>query len=81
MNEHISAGGLTIEQLDNSQWREYKAIRLQALQNDPQAFLSTFARESAFSDETWQQRLQTANQGETSWMYFARQNGDVVGMT
>ncbi|KAK8873214.1 Acyl-CoA N-acyltransferase [Apiospora arundinis] len=36
---------------------QYKPFRLAALKQDPQAFGSTYAREVAFSDETWVQRL------------------------
>ncbi|EEH46732.2 uncharacterized protein PADG_02830 [Paracoccidioides brasiliensis Pb18] len=35
----------------------YKAARLRALKEDPQAFLSTYDRESKFNDATWVQRL------------------------
>jgi len=71
---------VNIEQLNNSDWQEYKSLRLQALQTDPQAFSSSFARESAFPDEKWQQRLRNANEGTTSCMYFARLDGKLVGM-
>ncbi|KAK8090086.1 hypothetical protein PG997_005047 [Apiospora hydei] len=36
---------------------EYKPFRLAALKQDPEAFGSTYAREAAFPDETWLQRL------------------------
>ncbi len=35
----------------------YREIRLRALSSDPQAFGSTFERESSFLDETWAARL------------------------
>ena len=34
----------------------FKAVRLRALQTDPSAFGSTFAKESAFPDEEWLRR-------------------------
>ncbi|KAK7952458.1 uncharacterized protein PG986_008186 [Apiospora aurea] len=36
---------------------EYKPFRLAALKQDPEAFGSTYAREAAFPDDTWLQRL------------------------
>ncbi|KAK8048559.1 hypothetical protein PG994_010289 [Apiospora phragmitis] len=36
---------------------EYKPFRLAALKQDPEAFGSSYAREAAFPDETWLQRL------------------------
>ncbi|KAK8042035.1 hypothetical protein PG993_006558 [Apiospora rasikravindrae] len=36
---------------------EYKPFRLAALKRDPEAFGSTYAREAAFPDENWLQRL------------------------
>ncbi len=80
MREQKSENGVTIEQLNLSDWQEYKQLRLYALQTDPQAFSSTYARESAYSDEKWQQRVQSASEGKNSWMYFARQRGKLVGM-
>ncbi|KIJ17598.1 hypothetical protein PAXINDRAFT_72718 [Paxillus involutus ATCC 200175] len=35
----------------------YKALRLISLQTDPASFISTYAREVAFTDDVWQQRL------------------------
>ena len=35
---------------------QYKQVRLTALQDSPTAFGSTYARESAFTNETWLQR-------------------------
>lgn len=35
----------------------YKTLRLCSLQIDPQAFASTYAREVAFSEDLWRQRL------------------------
>ncbi|KAH6660560.1 hypothetical protein BKA67DRAFT_548434 [Truncatella angustata] len=37
--------------------KEYKPFRLTALQQDPDAFGSTYAREVAFTDEDWRKRL------------------------
>jgi ribosomal protein S18 acetylase RimI-like enzyme len=39
----------------------FKAVRLQALQESPSAFGSTYARESQFSDAEWSERIQRWN--------------------
>ncbi|KAG0649984.1 hypothetical protein D0Z07_3751 [Hyphodiscus hymeniophilus] len=36
---------------------QVKAFRLQSLQTSPESFLSTYARESAFTDDIWYERL------------------------
>ena len=36
---------------------QVKSFRLHSLQTSPKSFLSTFARESAFTDEVWYERL------------------------
>ncbi|KKZ64460.1 hypothetical protein EMCG_09554 [[Emmonsia] crescens] len=38
--------------------QNYKTARLRALKEDPQAFSSTYDRESQFDDATWAERLQ-----------------------
>jgi len=41
-----------------SRWVEQvKAFRLNSLQTSPESFLSTYARESAFTDDVWYERL------------------------
>ncbi len=37
--------------------RKYKELRLTALTLNPDAFSSTYERESQFSDETWRVRV------------------------
>lgn len=38
-------------------WRVYREIRLRALQTNPEVFCSTYAREVAWTEEQWQERL------------------------
>jgi GNAT superfamily N-acetyltransferase len=49
--------GLLIEQAQVSDWRRTRTVRLRALSDAPDAFGSTLARESNFTDEEWKQRL------------------------
>jgi hypothetical protein len=56
-------------------WVEkYKAFRLYSLQTAPEAFGSTYAREIAFGDEVWNQRL-TNPEAAT---FVALQSGKIV---
>ena len=48
----------------------FKTVRLQALQDSPGAFSSTYARESQFTEEDWNQRIRNWN-GERGVGYLA----------
>jgi ribosomal protein S18 acetylase RimI-like enzyme len=47
---------VSLHQITPSLASSYKDVRLRALRDTPTAFGSTYARESQFSDEDWQQR-------------------------
>lgn len=51
-----SSSHVPVRRIEASEWQTLKATRLLALQTDPDAFGSTFAREDAFSDDVWQER-------------------------
>jgi len=61
------------------EWEIYKALRLRALDDAPDAFGSTLAREEAFSDNIWQNRLAG---DEASWNLplLAKVDGEPVGL-
>jgi len=46
-----------IKSLSECDWREYKTIRLESLQDSPDSFGSTYEREISFSPEQWKSRL------------------------
>lgn len=54
-------------------WKQSRLIRLQALQDAPLAFASTYEREVRFASTQWQQRIATAAQ------FLAEVDGAVVG--
>lgn len=60
-------------------WREYRALRLSALADAPQAFGASFAVEAARPDEHWRDRLQAVLDGR-SLLLFAESDGQLVGM-
>lgn len=50
-----------IRRLGTSEWREYRALRLRALQDAPEAFSSTWAEARHFADTEWMQRTARAD--------------------
>jgi len=55
-----------------SRWEEYRDLRLEALEQVPQAFLDDPDKASALPKEDWQRKI--AN------MYFAEIDGKLIGM-
>ena len=50
----------SIRELSDSNWLEYKAIRLRSLQDSPDSFGSTYEREALFQTEQWKARLRVS---------------------
>ncbi|MDF2144574.1 N-acetyltransferase [Knoellia sp. p5-6-4] len=48
-----------------SNWRTYRDVRLASLLDTPSAFSSTYAGESAFTDERWLARVHS---GSSTWL-------------
>jgi ribosomal protein S18 acetylase RimI-like enzyme len=69
-----------IVRLDPDEWKAYKALRLESLQNAPQAYGSTYDSNLARSETFWRDRLVEALIGERGWLLFARIDGQLVGM-
>src|SRR5579862_4627446 len=66
----MAAGMPILEQISVNNVQAFKKVRLQALQDLPSAFGSTYARESAFSDSEWMTRAANMN-GEKKIGYLA----------
>jgi ribosomal protein S18 acetylase RimI-like enzyme len=70
---------ITIEPVTPANLSAFKEVRLRALQDTPQAFGSTYAREAAFSDAEWLQRAKRWN-GETGIGFLAIDDGTPCGI-
>jgi ribosomal protein S18 acetylase RimI-like enzyme len=55
----VNVSSPTVRRFAANEWRIYRALRLQALRDAPDAFGSTLAREEAFPDEEWIRRIET----------------------
>jgi GNAT superfamily N-acetyltransferase len=48
---------ITVRRMDPDDWRVWRGVRLAALEESPDAFASTLARELAFEEEIWRGRM------------------------
>jgi ribosomal protein S18 acetylase RimI-like enzyme len=71
---------IEIVRLNPAAWPDYKALRLEALYTEPQAFGSTYADNLKHPDSFWQKRLESAVIGHDNWLLFARVQDRLVGM-
>jgi hypothetical protein len=60
--------------LDQSEWRLLRDVRLRALKNDPESFLSTYEREATYHPSNWQVELERG-----MWL-IAFHNAEPVGL-
>jgi ribosomal protein S18 acetylase RimI-like enzyme len=72
-------GELRIITLPVERWEEYRALRLQALRESPQAFGSSYAESVTHPDEFWINRLRDAEAGRNS-LLFAEDRDRLVGL-
>lgn len=66
--------------LPPDQWHLYRQIRLELLQQEAQAFGSSYAVTAQRPESYWRERLEAAQAGEDSWLLFAREGDRLVGM-
>jgi GNAT superfamily N-acetyltransferase len=70
----------TIRTICPSEWQSYKAIRLRALGDAPDAFGSTFALEAPRPDALWQERLSLAATSNQDLPLFAMAADQPIGL-
>ncbi len=66
--------------LDPHDWQQYKTLRLQALQEDPQAFSANYENTVKAPDSQWQERVKEAQRGKSQWLLFAKVDEKLIGM-
>lgn len=69
MNDEVKIITLT-----PNEWQKYRDIRLEALKEEPTAFLTSYEDEIDDPDEKWQERLGRQN------VIFAEVAGEIIGM-
>ncbi len=63
---------ISIKKLPPSRWKEFRALRLEALKSEPTAFGSSYAEEKNLTEKEWKRRIKTA--------LFALANGKPIGI-
>jgi ribosomal protein S18 acetylase RimI-like enzyme len=75
MSDEISIAPARVDE-----WPKYKALRLEALRTDPQAFGSAYEDEVAKADEDWIKTIRAASQPDADILLIARHGEQWVGM-
>ena len=71
---------ITISKLNIDEWPKYKALRLEALKNEPSSFGSSYEDNLKSPDDLWREQLQKSHNGEGGVMFFAKKGDKLVGM-
>lgn len=64
---------MAIRQLEPGEWRTYRAVRLAALRDAPEAFGGTYEHAAAYPEQVWRDWCT-----QPSW--FALEDGEPIGM-
>ena len=70
----------TVRRFAANEWRVYRALRLHALRDAPDAFGSTLAREEAFPDDEWVQRLERGAGSPMDFPLIAEDDSQPIGL-
>jgi len=71
---------LEIHVLAPHEWPEYRELRLEALEHEPQAFGSSYQSMVSRPDEYFEDRLRQVKTGGDNRLLFARSQENLVGM-
>jgi len=71
---------ISIRSLTSEDWKEFRDLRLKALEKDPIAYGMAVTEESLRSDEEWKTICQDACNGKGKWYFIAEYHGRLVGM-
>jgi len=72
--------GIEIVRLPPDEWPVYKALRLRALRDEPQAFGEPYAHAAAQLDARWRERLEDVQRQVGGDLLFARNGDRLVGL-
>jgi len=67
-----------VRRIRASEWRQYRDLRLEALQDSPLAFVEQYHESLAQPDQFWQGRVERAAAGSASSMFVAVRAGRFV---
>ena len=71
---------MSVRKLLADEWQLYRALRLRALRDSPDAFGSTYERESAFPDAEWIERLARGTISSGDLPLVAECDGEPCGL-
>lgn len=63
---------LEIKTIPKTRWKEYKALRLEALKKEPLSFARTYEEERDYSEKKWKERIKNT--------LFALENNELAGI-
>lgn len=76
MNSY-SKDNYSLHRLLSNQWQDYKSIRLEALQTNPEMFGSNYAKESQYTPQDWQDVLNSNARA----MFALYDQDEIIGVT
>lgn len=74
------ATAVHVERIRPDQWPTLRALRLRALTEAPEAFLSTLADEAAYDDAEWERRAARWSGGDEGATFLASVGGEPAGL-
>lgn len=80
MIDNMTIDDIRLGEIPPEDWRMYRNLWLEALQETPQAFLATYEEEQYTPDEKWQSRIEKVRKAETQVMVFAYREKELIGM-
>jgi ribosomal protein S18 acetylase RimI-like enzyme len=71
--------GIWIDSISPDRWEDFRALKLEALEKEPQAFGADYEEETRILPEKWQERLSASVEGKTIQL-FALDGNRLVGI-
>ena len=71
---------ISVRPVEAGEWRSYRDLRLQSLQDSPDAFASTYESEAGRTDEVWASRLAGAVSSGQARIFVALDHQQMCGL-